>query len=600
MEITKNFSRQGVCCRPWLLILIVFLFFSSSCRKDENTVQTNTVAAPEFKRPPAKPNPLSLRNIRGVKEKLLASGNAAARVLPPDIPDEQKLVYVKIDPAVITTQMVSLLDEDTTITLLDFPFANGEIYELSFGLNEQKADSLKDGYLYAVLPIQNRIFSSLNIPFTRLDTLYKPVDEEDPLVGQALVEGGYITQEELNLRICFRRPEGFVRYRDSDLGANQPVIGMQVFAIAFGVPIHTYTNETGWFRIGWKFLFGSLIGTKAKNDRVNIKPVVTNGIWIATIIPQFLVGSVHIHGMVSACNINSININFNNHRQNRFWSHILNAVHFHDQFTAQDNILNAPRKITIWAHWADNYGGASAPMLGHIPGSLLSLLTQYFSSLLGVDITNYQNIFNVLIGGLPDITLRSGSTDRVSYSPDLMQTAFHELGHASHYRAAGNEWWKDLMWAEIFPNGDCGGYGCGNGKNDGLVQLAESWAEFIGTTHALRRYPNSEMRAVFFRNIFTNPEGFVRLDVALEDEDWFVNNWIPTGIFNDLRDAGGNPGEPWDNVQGATIQQIFSPFDPTIRTPCDYYARFTQLYWSIYGFQPVLDIFNNHGINCAL
>jgi len=56
--------------------------------------------------------------------------------------------------------------------------------------------------------------------------------------------------------------------------------------------------------------------------------------------------------------------------------------------------------------------------------------------------------------------------------------------------------------------------------------------------------------------------------------------------------------EDWDNVQGATIHQLFSPFDPTIRAMCDYYGRFTQLYWAQFGFQPVLDIFIAHQINC--
>lgn len=71
------------------------------------------------------------------------------------------------------------------------------------------------------------------------------------------------------------------------------------------------------------------------------------------------------------------------------------------------------------------------------------------------------------------------------------------------------------------------------------------------------------------------------------------------GIFNDLRDAGGNPFEPWDNVQGATIQQLFSVFDPSIRDVCHYYNRFTQLYWTQFGINQVQAVFEAHGHFCA-
>ena len=514
------------------------------------------------------------------------------------VPIEQQLLYLRIDPNNITTEVVSLLEEDITITIMDFPFANAAIYGDGYAFDESKREQLKDGSLYAVLPRQNTIFSSRGISTTTLDTLYKPTNDEDPIVIQSLVDGGYITQQEADQRICFRRPEGFVRYRDSDLGTGQPVIRTQVWAIAFGVPIHTHTDVNGYFRIGWRFLFGTIIGTKAKNDRVTIRPFITQGaLWPLVINIQFIIGAIHVQGWYGSCSLNNININFNDHGPNRFWAHILNAVHFHDQFTQQDGILSAPQKITIWAHWADNYGGASAPMLGHIPSNPVSLLVQYISGLIGTSITNYQNVYNVLIGGLPDITLRSGSFDRDSYSPDQMQTAFHELGHASHYRVAGNNFWIDYAFAILTPQGSCQGYGCGGGNNDGLIRVGESWAEFIGTTYALRRYPNGEARFARFQ-AFGNPEGLERLDFALENEDWFVNTWIPTGIFNDLRD-GSNSFEPWDNVQGATIQQLYNVFDPDVRDICFYYNRFIALYSAQFGVNPIQAIFDAHGHFCA-
>lgn len=589
--------RRNVKSALLTLSVLATLIFSG-CQKELKTDLT-APGQQKIEKPSPKSNPLSLRNILEIKQRLnnkfsnstnLRTGESSS------ISAEQQLLYIKFDPNNIPEDAVKLLEADSSITIFDFPFANAEIYGDSYSFDETKRESLKDGFLYAVLPIQNDLFSIKGIPTTNLDTLYKPASDEDPLVDEALVQGGYITQEELNLRICYRRPEGFIRYRDNELGPNQPAVNMQVWAIAFGVPIHTYTNETGWFRINWRFLFGTIMGTHAKNPRVNVKPLNTQGAWWLTIPIQFIVGSVHVHGWVGSCSLNNININFDQHRQNRYWAHLLNSVNLHDQYTAADGILNAPRELVIYAHWDDNYGQASAPMLHAMATDNRPIIDLVLGGIFGVNILSptYRTLYRVLSGYLPDITVKTGNTERQFFSARLTQTALHELGHAIHYRRAGTGYWLDYIRATLRNHdGQCGGgYGCGNNPDDGNVQVGESWGEFIGTNHALRRYPNGQKNSVW-------AGGFIRFDDALERETWFFNNWIPTGIYNGLMDNFNTTLEVWDNTGGATIQQLYNVFNPDVDFMCDYQEEFLRLYVA-FNRNAVERIFlEGHNINCV-
>ena len=190
-------------------------------------------------------------------------------------------------------------------------------------------------------------------------------------------------------------------------------------------------------------------------------------------------------------------------------------------------------------------------------------------------------VINLLQGLLPDMTFRvTGDFEPAHYEVQLAQTAFHELGHGSHFRRVNTDYWLDVDAAELFhsvsdPNNPCFGYGCGGQTDDGNVQVAESWAEFIGTRNALTRYPNGVKASMFYWLNFSID--FVRFDVALEGEPWFFNDWIPTGIYNDLVDVGNNPAEPWDTTGGATIQQLWSAFNSNVDTMCKYQEEFLRL-----------------------
>lgn len=396
------------------------------------------------------------------------------------------------------------------------------------------------------------------------------------------------------IRIClFKRPQGFVRYLDQETGALRNVPGMQVWGLVFGIPLYAHTDGNGYYRFPWRFNAGTIMGTKAKNSRVNIKPFNTQGAWWLTIPLQFIVGSTHIRGWVKSCDMRSdVNFEFRDHKQNRYWAQLMHAVNLHDQYAGNDGISNAPDRLTMYAHWDDAYGNASAPMLGHISLTLGSLLTQYLTGVLdGSDINNHPNLLNLLTGLLPDVTIRVGNFERPSYSARLMQTAFHELGHGSHFRRAGQGYWVQFIGATLSTNG-CPGYGCGTEPNDGYIAIGESWAEFIGTNYALRNHPNGRKASIW--NQVTNGVNLIRFDAALEREPWFTNNWIASGIYNDLIDvANANPAEDvWDRIGGLTIQQLYEPFGPDIDNYCAYRNELITRY-GLNGAD-ALEIFTNN------
>lgn len=595
--------------------------------QDRNLKRATAVVSEhkQFTDSSARANPFSVANIEKAMRKLGRRGPRPRATLsmmvepggelpPPEVDptpiveptptgdDDRVYSYLRFDPNGVSGDLLKLMEAEEAIQILDFPFANGEIYNDEFALDERKAEQMRDGYLYAVLKKSSRLtevlLSTEGLGTVELNELYLPPEDDTELQLAAFEAAGYSQDAVARLRIClFKRPSGFVRYWDNQYGRLEPVRGMQVWGLVFGIPLHTYTDGNGHYNFPWRFSAGTIMGTHAKNSRVNVKPLTTTGNAfqvIPQLIANFILGSIHIRGWVSSCDMRSdVNFDFYEHRQNRYWSQILNAVWFHDQFSQQQGIPSAPTdNLIIYAHWADGtgFGSASTPMLYHLTGGTFT--DTFLGSLFPFTPTG--PLLSLLHGLLPDMTLRvNADSEPFMYEPRLSQIAFHELGHASHFRRVNADFWLDLIKAEVFHSGNCGGvYGCGNQTDDGNVQVAESWAEYIGTLNALARYPNGMKSSGFFG-------GFVRFDDALEQQIWFADFWIPTGVYNDLSDVFNTAFEPWDNTGGASVQQMFDVFNSDVDSMCEYQERFLLLY-PFFARADVESIFAAHGITgCA-
>jgi hypothetical protein len=129
--------------------------------------------------------------------------------------------------------------------------------------------------------------------------------------------------------------------------------------------------------------------------------------------------------------------------------------------------------------------------------------------------------------------------------------------------------------------------------------VGESWAEFLGTNYAIRRYGNNAVKDrtslfTWMGNPLTQyqPNPFLQ-----ENERWFWGgNWIPSGFYNDLMD-GANVDENWDNVQGVSIRQLWLPLGPNTDFMCDYLWTFIQQNPGI-NQNDVTEIAMRHDFNC--
>jgi hypothetical protein len=65
-------------------------------------------------------NPLSVRNVAKAREALFKKGHYYSKTTDVD----SQFIYFKFDPQSISEQTFSLMENDTTVKLLDFPFAS--------------------------------------------------------------------------------------------------------------------------------------------------------------------------------------------------------------------------------------------------------------------------------------------------------------------------------------------------------------------------------------------------------------------------------------------------------------------------------------------
>lgn len=235
--------------------------------------------------------------------------------------------------------------------------------------------------------------------------------------------------------------------------------------------------------------------------------------------------------------------------------------------------------MICYAHWggAVPFGSASTPLMGHLTYGTLTL-ELILNHVMGGNVNiprDYPNLFNAMTGIMPDMTVKvSASSEPVMYNSRLSQTLFHELGHASQYFKVGQDWHKRLMVESVLAGQ--GSYGTPGVRDWGITQVAESWAEFIGTEHARRRYGQfGSKESPMFGNNLINFTPFNQ-----EREDFFFSNWIPSGLYYDLMDNVNLVAneDNWDNVGGVTIEEMYRVFDPYSEDMCRYYQQFVGTY----------------------
>jgi hypothetical protein len=590
----KNQIKQAKKSTFMLIILtMIGITFQTSCKKVlEKKEQTAIVSNTKKKRSTTTETTVNPYSVINIKKALLALNRTE------ELERDRIYFYYKFNPQKISGEQLSKLEADSTSQILDYPFADGRMYnEANTNFTSTAFEKLKDGNLYIMYKSTSSINSIFennnNIDAEKLNEIYLPRNDDEDLQLQALITSGYSNEPDLpslkiKLPCLFKQPCGKVTYLDQETGTNKPVPRIKVWALVFGVPVTTHTNDNGNYWIPWYFSVGTFIGTHAENSRVLIKPLNTTGTWVGSalsLVTNFIQGSVYTAGWYKSCDMkNDINIHFGNHSQERYWAQLLDAVKHHYDYTSIDNIHHAPTVMTLYAQWESNQGpnaqyNASTPMLGHIQTNPVALFTNMssllFNTNLSVTVPNLYQLMNCL---LPDMTIKVCSDINYyndffnpainHYSEELMQTAFHELGHASFFHQVGQAFWVAVIGRTVWWNG----YGNENSGNYwGLVQVNEAWAEFIGKEHHRRFHPNGQSLVELATNSFPNWENY---PLAQEGTPWVFDTWINTGIFYDVLD--NNTNEPFDNLGGFTIQNMFNCFGPNTNGFCDWRTKFIQ------------------------
>lgn len=182
------------------------------------------------------------------------------------------------------------------------------------------------------------------------------------------------------------------------------------------------------------------------------------------------------------------------------------------------------------------------------------------------------------------ISYRQGTSDRVK------ETVYHELTHAAHYAALGNSWYGPFADAELsslirtFASDKAHSpYGQSTGEFHDVIALGESWAYHMGHYLADKQYgtiancQNEQPDGSYWCNY--NGTGHPHLDV-LEAFDPNLQsdpfNWIPKGLFYDMKDYSNENTPVVDQVSGYTNQQMFNAFGSSITSLPSYRTNLLQ------------------------
>ena len=171
----------------------------------------------------------------------------------------------------------------------------------------------------------------------------------------------------------------------------------------------------------------------------------------------------------------------------------------------------------------------------------------------------------------PDIKYGYGGDPSYLTTDRYCELVYHELSHAIHYAAVGDNWWLKLGLAEN-KNPGIGSYGecCTNYAP--RIALAEGWAYYMGHLMADQKWGMGSTAFPeqgdfdtdrFMLNFaptasFSSHINFLESFDPTRSDD--PNHWIPKGLLYDLSDGGTEAAESHisDNVSGFRPEQFFN------------------------------------------
>lgn len=327
---------------------------------------------------------------------------------------------------------------------------------------------------------------------------------------------------------------------------------------------YTKTDSRGCWQLNKRYSRNMWTWVKFKNNKVSIR---TWEHWAAFRYITNYAGRLrrppynNIHRFYREETVN------NSSKTRRYWmaSNTINSFYDYYDFATNEDVPTMNRQLICWIVRTDDFN--SAPMLRYQPREL-------WNPMLDVIFPQNKNLLaglRLISANLPDMTLTYKIRDR--NLDGLRNTAFHEIGHSSHYSLVGESYWRPYR-RHIILNDGWGDPGLDldfpRFSSPELVALGEA----IGTYAETFTSPgNREFR----------PFGF---------------NFVPTGLLWDLQDDNNDritspngSRTTIDRVQGFTPGIIFRNLNPNIRSIEDLRLRLLQN--NLQGTGNNIDDFNN-------
>jgi hypothetical protein len=249
----------------------------------------------------------------------------------------------------------------------------------------------------------------------------------------------------------------------------------------------------------------------------------------------------------------------------------------HHEMVRELNIGSAPLGLTIMLSSEKGSGHGNTYMLNKmlhnsaavngaevLLSSVLTILNPFAGAAVAIAAEAYKH-------RAPDIKYGYGDDPSYLTTDRYCELVYHELSHALHYNAVGNDWWIKLGMAES-KNPGTGTYGgCCTDKAP-RIALAEGWAYYMGHLLADKKWGMSstsfpeqgDFDTNRFMLEFSNTTGVSSHKNFLETYDPSKmddpNHWIPKVLFQDLTDSGAEPLQSHviDEVSGFQCKHLFS------------------------------------------
>lgn len=512
--------------------------------------------------------------------------------------------YIQINPSneEHLAQMNSLDGAaDGEIVLHDYPLDREILNDGDYFVEPQNESDLYHP-VYTVIPMGYVLPEGL--PYTQLDTLYKPADEEEGVESIALELAGWGNEEdcsgsrvtcEIEMKADSQapeqkglfgrryRPHGYIKIENSESRTLEPLRQAKI-SIGRGVWWrYVHTDNNGYFRSPKKYRGKVRIRAKWRSNIATIRKSWNEMLGI----------QVSDHLMTLRRSINGRTKEIRPGEEHIWYKGTVhNGLVKYNDFATANGIDRLVSDANIWV-WKNGRNSGSAPMLKHFrllptvasiagigQSDLWEAFVSYHASML-INLVPRRLRPDMIFSGLKNRKKIRGRVNTL----EIEQLVFHEAAHYSHAKQAGLWYWAKMVSATLsnmITKGDP--YVDGSEpsfKAAKQIALVEGWARLIEIKAMLQLYRKADVDAygtwTYEAEAIRRMENFRHYTVPMRYSTGDAKHWFLQGLFWDILDdstletfsglRSGQTNLPVDNLYSGSIVDEVSLQHPKMLKP---------------------------------